>query len=1063
MSEGEDKGPGEGAETGTDGITERVAAILAADAVGYSRLMADDEAATVKALDKARDVFRRHVEANRGRVVDTAGDSVLAVFETTSGAVRASMAIQEGLHALNADTSTERQMQFRIGIHLGDIMEKPSDGTIYGDGVNVAARLEALSEPGRITVSSTVYDSIRDRLEVGFEFLGEHEGKNLKRPVKAYRVLAEGEEPEKPKSRSTVFRRTGIVTGLGAAAAILAGLTVWGLTIQVEAPQMLTADGTPTDDPLLAMPTGPSIAVLPFDNLSGDPEQAFFADGMAEYLINKLSRFPSYRVFSRNTTFQFRDSGTDVIGLAKELDAHFIVDGSVQRSAEEIRVNVQVVSGQTGKQVWGNSYDRDLSAASIFDIQDDVAEQIAGTIADTYGAISFSEYEAAKTQRTESLVAYQCVLLAHGYYGANLLPEEHSRVRDCLENAVQIDPDYADAWAWLAGMYRDEFSLEFNPRANALDRAEEAAARAVSIQPDNQQAHLVLTHVNLFKGRIPACLNEAEKTLSINPNSADVLASMGMVVAYAGEWARGLDLIRKAKTLNPRHPPWFDFPFAYDHFRRGEYAEGLVYAEATRIRGYHVSYLALSAYYAKLGRDAEASALIDELLEFYPDFNVAQAIGLHKKWNLGGPLLESMTDAWRMAGLPDSSDETPSRPVIAVLPFDNLSGDPEQEYFADGITEDIITRLSRSPDIGVIARNSSFQYKDENVDVRAIAQELGATHVLEGSVRRAENDIRIIAQFLDAGDGTSLWSEAYDRELSAGSIFEVQDDISERVVGVIASFDSVVALASVRASAAKPPSDLSSYECVMLASEYWRTITSDAHLRARTCLESVVSKDEEFARAWTLLGGISVDEFLYGYNSQPDLDPPLDRAVIYARRAVELDPQDAWAHYVLARVAFYRNELLKFRATGERALRLAPNDAAMLAMHGHYSAYSGDWVYGLGLMDRAVELNPNHQPWYHFPYFYNEYRQGNYDAALDAALKIGMPGFFWPHQVTAAAYAQLGMEEEAAEAITALLELWPGYSIQAMADIHRLWNFEEDVIERMADGLRKAGLPENTN
>ncbi len=301
VSDGEGQGQGERPE---DGITERVAAILAADAVGYSRLMADDEAATVKALDRARDVFRAHIDANRGRVVDTAGDSVLAVFETTAGAVRASLAIQEGLKDLNADTPADRQMHFRIGIHLGDIMEKDADGTVYGDGVNVAARLEALSEPGGITVSDAVRGSVRGRIEVGFDFLGEHEGKNLREPVNAYRLLPEGEAAAKSTGRPGT-RRVGLVAAAVAVIIVAAGGAWWQMQ-EPEPVQMVDAAGVPTDDPVLAMPTGPVIAVLPFDNMSPDADQDYFADGIAEDLITKLSRFPDYLVIARNTTFQYK-------------------------------------------------------------------------------------------------------------------------------------------------------------------------------------------------------------------------------------------------------------------------------------------------------------------------------------------------------------------------------------------------------------------------------------------------------------------------------------------------------------------------------------------------------------------------------------------------------------------------------------------------------------------------------------------------------------------------------------------------------------------------------------
>ena len=267
-------------------VTQRVAAILAADVAGYSRLMADDERATIAALDAGRLVFTELTQANQGRVVDTAGDSVLAVFETTAGAVRAAVAIQAALAEANAAVSEPRRMHFRIGIHLGDIHEKV-DGTIYGDGVNVAARLEAMASPGGVTVSDMIHGAVRGRLALNFEDLGEHTVKNIADPVRAYRVLGEGEVVEAPKSRRPV-----IVAGLVGALVVVVGLVAW----QFVGSSILAS----LDDPGLTVADGPSIAVLPFDNMSGDPEHEYFADGLTEELITALSRFQDMKVIARH-------------------------------------------------------------------------------------------------------------------------------------------------------------------------------------------------------------------------------------------------------------------------------------------------------------------------------------------------------------------------------------------------------------------------------------------------------------------------------------------------------------------------------------------------------------------------------------------------------------------------------------------------------------------------------------------------------------------------------------------------------------------------------------------
>ncbi|MDP6954140.1 MAG: adenylate/guanylate cyclase domain-containing protein, partial [Alphaproteobacteria bacterium] len=337
-----------------ESVRQRVAAILAADAVGYTRLMADDEQATIDALDAARAVFVENIEANQGRVVDTAGDSVLAVFETTEGAVLASVAIQDRLTTANEPLPETRRMHFRIGLHLGDIREK-SDGSIYGDGVNIAARLEGLAEPGSIIVSDLVHGALRDRLDIGFADAGIHDVKNVKNPVQAYRVLPDGPADSSALSvgrAPKALRKPKLVAGLAVGLAVLAGLAIWGTTIRVETPQMVQADGTPTEDPALAMPLERIIAVLPFKSLSGDPEHEYFARGVTEDILTRLAQFPVLGVIASNSSFKYQADDVDVSDVGAALGATFVLQGSVRRLENTIRVTAQLFEAEGATQVW---------------------------------------------------------------------------------------------------------------------------------------------------------------------------------------------------------------------------------------------------------------------------------------------------------------------------------------------------------------------------------------------------------------------------------------------------------------------------------------------------------------------------------------------------------------------------------------------------------------------------------------------------------------------------------------------------------------------------------------
>ena len=602
-------------------VKRKIAAILAADAVGYTRLMADDEPATMDALDAARAVFTEHIEANQGRVVDTAGDSVLAIFETTEGAVLASVAIQERLAEVNEPVPDDRRMWFRIGLHLGDIREK-ADGTVFGDGVNVAARLEGLADPGAIIVSDAVQVVLRDRLDIGFADAGSHEVKNVKNPVQAYQVLSDGSEGESLALKGGTakqLRRPKLIAGLFVGLAILVGLSTWWFTIRVEGPQMVTAEGIPTDDPVLAAPMGPAIAVLPLENLSEQPDQDFFADGLTEDIITRLSRFPDFFVIARNSTNQYKGQAVDVREVGRDLGARYVVEGSVRRAENAVRVTVRVLDAETGTRLWSETYDRELTAANLFEVQDEITGNVASTIADEWGILLRADIEAIKGKPTDSLDAYECVLRAIRFYDA-VTPSEHLVVRGCLERAVEIDPNYAAAWGWLANFYLDEYRWGFNPLPEPLDRALDAGRRAILLDADDEQSRAFLAKVYLFRGEADMFSAEAEQAIALNPNNSSVLADIGIYTMVVGNLDRGFALVKKAVALNPKHPGWYYFAFAFYHYQRGEYETALDMALRVNLPEFFWTQVYLATIYGQLDRPTEAREAVNALLVLYPGF-----------------------------------------------------------------------------------------------------------------------------------------------------------------------------------------------------------------------------------------------------------------------------------------------------------------------------------------------------------------------------------------------------------------------------------------------------------
>jgi adenylate cyclase len=1025
------------------GVTQRVAAILAADAVGYSRLMADDEPATIDALDAARAVFIEHIESNQGRVVDTAGDSVLAVFETTEGAAVAAAAIQARLAEINDAMPAERRMPFRIGLHLGDIREK-ADGTVYGDGVNVAARLEGLAEPGRIVVSGSVHDSIRGRHGLQYHFLGEQAVKNIAEPVRAYLVLAEGETaPVAPKRRRLILA--------GALVALLALVVafLWPADHHESLPEVATAE---PEDPVLALPTGPAIAVLPFDNLTGDEARDYFVDGMTEEIIAELTRFPDLFVLARNTTFQFKDKAVDVSAIGRELGVGYIVEGSVRIDGDLVRVTAQMIDVETGGHLWAETYERALSAQSLFAVQDDITERLVGVIGGKHGVLARVAERRAHALPTESLSAYDCMLRSLVYHHVHT-QAQHLISRDCLERAIELDPDYVDALAELAYIYVEEYRHDWNALPDAVARGMAMAERALVLDPTHPAAHWALALAHFSEGRLEPFYVEAERAIALNPNDSAVLLFAAHFMAPTGKWQRGLALMRKAQSLNPAGPAWSHFIFALDQYRRRDFAGARDRMNEVTAGSPMLIAMFNTAFQGQLGSAGDIDRALERLASVSPGFTIEVATReLVVKRNYEPALFEMIADGLRKAGVPEAA-LAPSRPVIAVLPFDNLSGDPEQEYFALGISEEIRTALGRFKDLRVAAPSSDVAAPAEAVEA------LGATYVIDGGVRRAGETVRVTVRLVEAS-GTQIWSDSFERELTASNLFAIQDDITTRVAVRIGGAAGIIIGEAERVNRAIPTDDMDAYDCVLRTWAFMADVSSaEKHAELRACNEAVVTGDPDYADAWANLAKLHNLEHLYGHNPLPN---PLDRAAAAAQRAVTLDALSQEAAEAQAWTYFNRHELEAFFLEAERAIALNPYDQDTVTNLAWQIAYAGRWERGIGILEDALELNPEASAWIHIPLSINQFRLGDYQSALTESMMVNMPDYWRTWFVQTIALAQLGRMEEAEAALTRMLELYPGFADDPRGECSK-WNWSADMVERMLDGLRKAGLPERTD
>ena len=404
----------------------------------------------------------------------------------------------------------------------------------------------------------------------------------------------------------------------------------------------------------------------------------------------------------------------------------------------------------------------------------------------------------------------------------------------------------------------------------------------------------------------------------------------------------------------------------------------------------------------------------------------------------------------------DSLLEAPYGPSIAVLPFNNLSGDAAQEFFADGVTEEIITDLTRFRDLFVIARNTTFQYKGTAVDVRALGTELGVEYVLEGSVRKAGDRVRVTAQLIDAPSGAHIWADTFDRTLSAQNMLDVQVEVSQQIVSRIAQPYGEIHRVGNKDALGKSTNSLDVYEAVLRFYSYLAMPSQSGYARMRETLERAVELDPNYSSAWAALAGVYVDEVRMRFGSRPESES-LDLALDAANRAVQLDPSNAMAYQNLFIVRFYRHEMENFRAAGERALTTNPNHADMLADLGIYLSFAGDWERGVALTRKAMALSPVHPGWFHMAVVLDHFRKGEYEAALPDVRQLGTSEFFMTHVLTAMVHGQLNHEAEARAAVDQLLEVYPAFPGDAR-EVFRKRNFSEDLVEHCIDGLRKAGL-----
>jgi TolB-like protein/Flp pilus assembly protein TadD/predicted Ser/Thr protein kinase len=650
------------------------------------------------------------------------------------------------------------------------------------------------------------------------------------------------------------------------------------------------------------------VAVLPFKYRGADADLESLAEGLPEEIVTGLSRFSYLRVIARGATTRFATEGVDVRAAGRELGAQYVLEGSLRQVGRKLRLAVQLVDATSGAHLWAETYDRTFSPEALLELEDDLVPRIVSTLADQDGILPLSMAEAIRGKPADELSPHEAMIRSFGFF-KRFTPEEHAEVRRILEAAVRRAPEHGDCWAMLSHIYCNEYWSGFNARTDPLGRGLEAARRAVDAAPSNHLSYWALALPLFFRRELQEFRVAAERAIELNRMDGSTVAFMGALMAYSGDWEGGCAIAAPASALNPNHAGWHRVLHFYNAYRKGDYPEALAAALRLNAPGHSTFIAARAAAFGQLGEHEQARKAMQELLAIDPDY-ATTGRNFYSKF-LAPQLTEQLVEGLRKAGIetakasgtataaqakPKSGIGQASGFVaeksIAVLPFANMSPDPDQEYFADGLAEEIINLLARVPGLKVIARTSAFAFRGKEQDIREIANALGVQAILEGSLRRSGNQMRVTAQLINAADGSHLWSERYDREMTA--VFALQDEIAAAITAALR-----ITLSPEAAPQRYTP-NLAAYEAFLKAKHEQAKVTPESMELARRRYEQACELDPAFGMAYVGRGHYWLCQAHFGRH-------PARKCLLAARaeaqRALQIDPSLPDAHALLGLVA----------------------------------------------------------------------------------------------------------------------------------------------------------------
>lgn len=759
------------------------------------------------------------------------------------------------------------------------------------------------------------------------------------------------------------------------------------------------------------------IAVLPFQPRTANSDAEALADGLTDDVTAGLSRFPYLRMVSRPDAEAAKGRAADA-RAAGLVGARYLLEGAVRTAGSVTRVNVRLIDVETGGHLWAETFDRQLTPANVFDVQDDLTNRIVATVADSSGVLVRSLAGSVRDRATDRLSLDELVLRYFAYQ-QNLRADEHASLRAAFENALEAEPYHALAWGCLAGLYEHEHSAGLSPRPDPQSRARKAAERSIELDPTCQQGWRQLATRCHFERDLNGLRMAAEQTIQLNPLSGSA-AYAGLLLALAGDWERGMSLVHRAIELNPQHLNALHHAVSTDHYRRGEYEEALAHVKRSNLPNYVGTPILWAASAGQLGRASEAKAALDLLRRNHPAYlDLDKVRSFHTAWVWEDEIVDLLSDGFmkakaldEAAGTPGSSSAALRTPVaadsgktgaivrakpdsavlagasIAVLPFTDMSAARDQEWFCDGVAEEILNALSQLKGMRVAARASAFSFRGKGDDLKAIGEKLQVTSVLDGSVRRSGDQVRITVRLSDVSNGYQLWSDRYDRSLS--DIFDIQEEIAKAVAARLRgtlSDENEAQPHVVRYTA-----DQEAYHLFLRGRHLWSSRSKTSLQRAQELFDEAARKDPNYVLPWVGLAELFAIQALYGFEKEEYTRPrameAVNRAlaindkvadahrargfsllwcVDYAPRAaaesfersIALDPASGLSHIWFAWPTWPGREDLAI-AAARRAQELDPLNPYIHSLAGAiYDAY-GRGGQGLREFDRAFEIDPNY-------------------------------------------------------------------------------------------------------